>query len=284
MTKVKPYVYYDEKYPTHWISRNVTKQIKEFLEKEGFQVINANELEKLITETIRKTSDTEIVIVFSHDAVPSMILDNETNPTINSPLRQFLNKGHSVVWLGDIPLLHIGFEDGRKQSLSANVCQNVLGLNPNPPFVKYKVNMTLYGMMYNLPEWIGTRPHTGVSSGIRLTSLAQSRHENHTIHHAFIISYTNKRLSGFIRLYDFPLKEPLNKEFLKAIYNLAIFRNPLQPIYQRLQALENKVEQLNNRIETKFNTLKNELDNIKELINKILELKKMEKEANSIEK
>ncbi|MHA1664623.1 MAG: hypothetical protein ACTSVW_02170 [Candidatus Njordarchaeales archaeon] len=280
MIKVKPYIYYDEKYPTHWISRNVTKQIKEFLEKEGFQVINANELKKLITETIRKTSDTEIVIVFSHDVVPSIILDNENNPTINSPLRQFLNKGHSVVWLGDIPLFYIGFEDGRKQSLSASICQKVLGLNPNPPNVKNKVSITLYGMIYNLPEWIGTRPHTGVSSGIRLISLAQSEHGNH----AFIASYTNKRLSGFIRLYDFPLKEPLNKEFLKAIYNFAIFRNPLQPIYQHLQALENKVEQLNNRIETKFNTLKNELDNIKELINKILEPKKVKKEANSIEK
>lgn len=117
MIKVKPFVYYDERYPTSWIADNSAKQIVEFLEKRGFEVIDATDLKRVVTDYASKPYSEEAVIVFSRDVVPDVILDNPTNPTANSPLRRCLNAGHSIVWLGDIPLFYVGYSDGRKQKL-----------------------------------------------------------------------------------------------------------------------------------------------------------------------
>lgn len=263
MIKVKPFVYYDERYPTSWIADNVAKQIVEFLEKRGFEVIDATDLKRVVTDYASKPYSEEAVIVFSRDVVPDVILDNPTNPTANSPLRRYLNVGHSIVWLGDIPLFYVGYGDGRKQNLPPNACQIVLGLNPNPPHVSYRVRLTFYGLMYNLPEWMGKRPHTGVAAGIDFIQLAKSGHANRVVYHGFIASYV-KPFSGFIRIYDFEMRKPLDPEYLEALYTIAIIRNPIGYLMQ-------EVRKLSERLETKFNTIKSEVDSLVEYFKKIYE-------------
>ena len=228
MIKVKPFVYYDEKYPTSWISDNVAKQIVNFLEKRDFEVIDASSLKRVLTEYAGKPHSEEAVVVFARDVVPDLVLDNPANPTANSPLRSYLNAGHTIVWLGDIPLYYVGSSDGTKKNLPPNVFQNVLGINPAQHLGSYyRVKLTFYGLMYCLPVWAGSRPHSpGATGGVEIVPLASSRHANQIVYHGFIASYARASFSGFIRIYDFVMDKPLAQEYLEGLYTCLLYTSP----------------------------------------------------------
>ena len=176
---MRPYVYYDERYPSHWINPDVAKRIANSLENIGFKVIDADETKKLMENAIMSSLGEEIVIVFAQDVVPEKLVDNPSSPTANSLIRRFLNNGHSIVWMGDIPLLHVGFSNGEKRSLTNTVVQQVLGLDPNVLHVNASVKHTYFGYMLPLPIWVGTRPHRGLApniSGIGFIPLSISPH------------------------------------------------------------------------------------------------------------
>jgi len=263
------YTYYDERYPTSWISKDVGEQIAKYLEKMRFTVVNADELRKVIDNGIRE-ADKEITIVFAQDVVPSILLDNPSNPTVNSLLRKFLNVGHTVVWMGDVPLYYVGFEDGRKQT-TPNACQSVLSISANFQQVSNKVRLTFHGKLYGLPEWIGLRPHIGIASGsgLRTIPLALSIHGTQIVNHAFIVSYTGDDFSGFIRIYDFALNKLPSKEYLEGLYRIASTRDPIRLLYERFELLERSLKELRELLETKYNTLKNELDNLGKFLESI---------------
>lgn len=253
MIMMKSFVYYDERYPTSFISDKVGKQIVKFLEEREFEVIDANSLKKILTSYSLNSSGEEAVIVFTRDIVPDLILDNPTSPSVQSPLRKYLDAGHTIIWLGDTPLLYVGYNNGSKQDLPPNTYQKILGLNPSPANVNSKVRRTFYGLLYDLPEWIGTKPHSGVVTGLKFTPLATSVYNNQEVYHGFIISYIRHvHLSGFIRVYDFEMKKPLDRNYMEALYLLSI-RSPIG-------YLMNEIRQLTERLETKFSTIKSEVD------------------------
>ena len=262
------YVYFDEKYPTSWISKDVGAQIVKYLENKGFIVVDANELKRVIEESIRKPGE-ETTIVFAQDVVPAVVIDNPSNPTANSLLRRFLNVGHTIVWLGDAPLYNIGFEDGKRQSIP-NACQSVLGVTANVLNVQKPVGLTFYADLYGLPKWRGMRPHASISTNIVSvnTALALSIHGNQIVYHGFIVSYVGDTFSGFIRIYDFVMNKPLPDEYLEALYRIATIRNPLELLFQRMNTMEKTLKDLKELLETKYSTLKSELDNLRELLEK----------------
>ena len=253
MIKIKLFVYYDEKYPTSFIDDKVAKQIVEFLEEREFEVIDANSLKKILTSYSLNTRDEEVVVIFARDVVPDLVLDDPTNPTVQSPLRKYLDAGHTIIWLGDTPLLYVGYNGGSKQNLPPNTYQKILGLNPGPANVNSRVRSTFYGLMYDLPEWIGTKPHSGVVTGLKFTPLATSVYNNQEVYHGFIISYVRHAyVSGFIRIYDFEMRQPLDRNYMEALYLLSI-RSPIG-------YLMNEIRLLTERLETKFSTIKSEVD------------------------
>ena len=274
---VRPYVYYDERYPSHWIAKAVAKRMANALKKVGFKIVNAEEVRDLMQEALRTPLREEIVIVFSQDVVPDILVDNPSSPTANSLLRRFLNRGHSIVWMGDVPLLHVGFNDGRKQSLTPGVVQHVLGLSPEIPNVKAPVRHTYLGWILQLPIWVGTRPHKGLAPGISGVGFHHLSLSSHGVH-AFIVSYYGQTpfwhpVSGFIRLYDMMLNrsEVLSDEIIRGIVNV-VFRNPLVSIQKSLDKLYERVREIEESLNTKFETLRSELDNLGKILDKILKL------------
>jgi len=277
---IRPYVYYDERYPSHWISPDVAKHIASSLESMGFEVINADETRELMKKTVKTQLREEIVIVFSQDVVPEKLVDNPSSPTVNSLIRRFLNNGHSVVWLGDIPLLHIGFSNSDKRTLTTAVVQQVLGLDPNIPHISAPVRHTHFGYMLQLPTWVGTRPHRGLApniSGVNFFPLSISSHGVH----AFIVVYHKGpagaspifTFSGFIRLYDMVLDktEKLSENMIRGIVNI-VFRNPMFQAWTVLQEMQKRIHNLEEELKTSFSTLKSELDNLGKILDQILKL------------
>lgn len=278
------YVYYDNKYPTSWVSAEVAKKIVEFLKKYDFEVVNASKLLKLMEKTYSKKEESKnVVIVFSQDVVPDTILDTPINPTANSPIRRFLNTGHSIVWIGDEPMLHVGFSDGRKEQLNPNFQQSVLGLGPATN-AKRIAKPTYLGILMGLEPWIGEKPMSrSPSQPPYIHSLAQNPTDANNFH-GFVATYVGSffKMSGFIRIYDFELKEPekVSNTLLKGILSVSLggIHNLLE---KDLNNLQNSVK----RLEAKLNSFKSEIDAINPKLDEILEiLRANEKSVSQNEK
>lgn len=269
----KLYVYYDERYPYSWIPHNIAKIIARELEKYDFEAIDATSLKNILSEG-SKTIDKEYVVVFAQDVVPDLILDNPDNPTANSLLRLFLNVGHSIVWIGDVPLYYIGKIDGGKIN-TLNATQNVLGINSNFIDTNKPVMLTVYGIMFGLPTWIGTRPHLSsqVSGTLAPWALATAI-DNRQYLHAFVIPYKRAPF-GFIRIYDFPINKAdfITEQFIRGIISVAT-RNLVTPIWSEIKILSERVNKIAEELDTKFSTLKSEIDSLRTMVDEILELEK----------
>jgi len=271
----KLYVYYDERYPYSWIPHNIAKIIAKELEKYDFETIDATSLKNILSEG-SKTTDKEYVVVFAQDVVPDLILDNPYNPTANSLLRLFLNAGHSIVWIGDVPLYYVGKIDGGKIN-TPNAMQSVLGINSNFINTNKPVMLTLQGIMFGLPTWIGMRPHNrSPRSGVSPIPLAIAG-DNTEYVHAFIMCYKPRVFVpfGFIRIYDFPINKPdlITEQFIRGIISVAT-RDLVTPIWSEIKILSERVNKIAEELDTKFSTLKSEIDSLKTIVNEILKLEK----------
>jgi len=269
----KLYVYYDERYPYSWIPHDIAKIIARELEKYDFEAIDATSLKNILSEG-SKTTDKEYVVVFAQDVVPDLILDNPDNPTANSLLRLFLNVGHSIVWIGDVPLYYVGKIDGGKIN-TPNAMQNVLGINSNFIDTNKPVMLTVYGIMFGLPTWIGTRPHLSSQvSGTPTPWALATAIDNRQYLHAFVIPYKQAPF-GFIRIYDFPINKAdfITEQFIRGIISVAT-RDLVTPIWSEIKILSERVNKIAEELDTKFSTLKSEIDSLRTMVDEILKLEK----------
>jgi len=282
---VRLYVYHDKKYPTHWVSREVSEIITDYLSKHGFEVINAKDLSTIMKNSLNYNIP-EVVIVFSQDVMPNTVLDNPTSPTANSLIRQFLNYGHTVVWIGDVPLFYVGFENGEVRTLGNAPQQNVLGLRGAQMLNATRLARPTHGYMLGVPSWFGQRPtpNTTVTTPPHIISLAVNLSDTANSH-GFIAWY-KIQYAGFIRIYDFVIDDPkkMNKQLLRGLLNIAL-RN--QPVIWELVTTQKEIEKIQenfkNLLEAKFNLLKSEIENLSPKLDKILEFIKSKSESKEVE-
>jgi len=272
------FVYYDEKYPSSWVSEKASNQIVNYLGKYGFQLVDASALKDIMIKGVNeRTSKGEIVVVFSQDVIPDTVVDNPSSPTANSLIRKFLNAGHTIVWLGDIPLYYVGSAGKRKITLGDVAKQNVLGLNQSvkhlaqPRFVR----PTLIGAQFGMPSWKGFRPmQVAPRSNIPYIEALAGHPTDTTHYHAIYARYTSvEEISGFIRIYDMPIDE-LTEELLIGILCLATRSTVVSLIAKKIAD-----------IETKFRTLKSEIEKLispklDEIINRLDSNQQKKKKKN----
>jgi len=277
----KLYVYYDERYPYSWIPYDIAKIIAGELGKYDFEAIDANSLKNILSEG-SKTIDKEYVVVFAQDVVPDLILDNPNNPTANSPIRSFLNAGHSIVWIGDVPLYYVGTIDRGKVN-TPNAMQNVLGINSNFIDTNKPVMLTEHGIIFGLLTWVGTRPHLSPVSQRNPIPLARAI-DNQQYWHSFVVPYKQAQAPfGFIRIYDFPINKAdfITEHFIKGLLSVAIRDFTTTKLCEtKVKMLSEKVSRIAEELDTKFSTLKSEIDSLKTMLDQILKLEKEILEAN----
>jgi len=95
------YVYYDDAYMTNWIPDEISLEITDFLRSKGFQGLNADELAEMMKKSVDEDTCSRSLVVFSRDVVPETICHY---PYPNTLIRDYLDRGGTIVWLGDIPL------------------------------------------------------------------------------------------------------------------------------------------------------------------------------------
>jgi hypothetical protein len=104
-------VFYDESLPSSWINERWPTRIRDYSTKEGFEEKNALQLSTSIKEILGEGGTGTSAIVFSQDLVPRQLL--RSSPI--GPLRDYLDAGGRVVWVGDIPLWTQSFPKRKEQ-------------------------------------------------------------------------------------------------------------------------------------------------------------------------
>lgn len=180
---MKLIVYYDDNYPTLWIPRDVSKKIATFLKSKNFMEHNAENLGKWMEKSIDENTCRQSVVVFSQDVVPDKVC-HTAGP--GSLVREYLDLGGRIVWMGDIPFFYCGLHRSSEQiqypdarlfpaqtsprfrdregnialRWGIGVCFSVLGVMPlYLDFPSSKVNITKQGEHSGLQSpWYSIRP------------------------------------------------------------------------------------------------------------------------------
>ena len=107
MAKTELVVYRDESYPSAWLEDRLghPDRIASFLGKKGLVLKNASELRQFMKDGIKSNRCYDKLVVFSQDIVPDTIVENKT---VGVTIREFLDSGGSILWMGDIPLFYLG--------------------------------------------------------------------------------------------------------------------------------------------------------------------------------
>lgn len=113
-------VYFDSRYDyNHMVA---PESIVDFLTRRGFSTKNADQLSEWMNEKIQYGAD-GTVCVMAMDIAPDTILTPLDSSCI---LRQYMDKGGRVVWIGDVPLFNVSYRDRLYRRAGAYV--KVLGV------------------------------------------------------------------------------------------------------------------------------------------------------------
>jgi hypothetical protein len=107
-------VYYDEKYGTSWIPKEVSFRIRDFLKEKGFKIFDAESLRDKMIKAVDDDTCCNSLIVFSQDVVPEIV---SRGWFLNSLFRSYLDLGGTIVWIGDIPFFYEGCNPSRQKEL-----------------------------------------------------------------------------------------------------------------------------------------------------------------------
>lgn len=163
--EVETLVYFDPNYPSAWINaeKGYPQKIANAFSQRGYKVLDAPNLKKLMMNTLEKGIASQKLIVFAQDIAPALIV--ETTSSENT-MREYLDAGGSILWIGDTPLQHKGnsAEDQTETNYRVKIGKEggpmkILGIIPVFGIPKNSVSMTTLGRKIGLKfKWSGMRP------------------------------------------------------------------------------------------------------------------------------
>jgi len=116
--------YWDAVYPTNWAEPNVAEAVRDYLELNGYTVLDANELKTWMDARI--ADEALSVVVLCQDIPPDTVVETMD---ANCTLRRYLNAGGKVVMYADIPFYNQGHADGTWTNWAIDGSINILGFN-----------------------------------------------------------------------------------------------------------------------------------------------------------
>lgn len=170
VSEIELAVYRDPGYPSSWIEERKGSPdiIAWFLMERNCKKLDAEQLRVFMLNAIDKRNAHEKLLIFSQDVVPETVVEEFYSKTT---LREYLDAGGSVLWMGDIPLYYIGVK-GKDKPLEA-WRNDVLGIIPLFLIPKISVNFTPYGEEMGLRwPWTGIRP---IRSSEKIQVLAETK-------------------------------------------------------------------------------------------------------------
>jgi len=174
-------VFRDSTYPSSWINDSLgyPDKIASFFSNNAVKLVDADELKQFMVSSLEEGSSHQKLVVFSQDIVPKTIAENYYTTTT---VREYLDAGGSLLWIGDIPLFYIGDEKKVDKAWQKGTPVNMLGIHPVFANPKRTVTFTKCGRNIGMKhKWSGTRP-IFLDQGIQ--ALAKS--ENFTCRYYYV--------------------------------------------------------------------------------------------------
>jgi hypothetical protein len=158
--KVEIAVYHDPKLQSIWInkSKKYPEKITRAFSNKGARVLDATSLKAFILNALDNCTAHQKLVVFSQDVAPYTIVESNS---LDNTLRQYLDAGGSVLWIGDIPLYYKGEADKEEPTRIADfgAPTEILGIIPVYSTPKTSVSFTFQGRRIGLrTKWSGMRP------------------------------------------------------------------------------------------------------------------------------
>ncbi|MHC4544945.1 MAG: hypothetical protein ACYTDW_10745, partial [Planctomycetota bacterium] len=161
--------YWDASYPQAWADVSVTEALRDYLELNGYTVVNAAQLKTWMDARIADGASS--VVVFCKDIVPETVAETMD---ATCTIRRYLDAGGKVVWYADWPFFYLGHPDGSRTTWNVAGATNVLGFNASggPNDSGEEVVITAAGAVWGLTTtWTSRRP-TPTTITENLTALA----------------------------------------------------------------------------------------------------------------
>jgi hypothetical protein len=171
---IETVVYRDDSYPSMWIDDRAgyPDRIAQYLQNKGLGIKKAEELREIMIRSIETNTSNKKLVVFSQDVIPDTVAEDYYS---NTTLREFLDQGGSILWIGDIPAFYLGKERKILDKEAWKRGAPVFMLGVVPVFahsVKRSVSITKFGKNLGLKHgWSGIRP---VIPDIKIEPLAES--------------------------------------------------------------------------------------------------------------
>jgi hypothetical protein len=158
-------IYFDEKVEDAagnwiggtWISLNNARRIAEYFEGRGFKRKCSSELGKWMNQVISLQECSSTTLIFAQDVAPYDVFDDISS---NALIRQYLDQGGSILWIGDVPFFYVTkWENGHfKRETIPHGAYGVLGVVPVNIIAASNFSITK-GYKYGLrSNWASLRP------------------------------------------------------------------------------------------------------------------------------
>lgn len=218
-------VYYDEDYPTWWVSRQVSSEVRDDLLEHDFKAFDAKSLKKWMEEAIEKRVK-KTVVVMSQDVIPDTLCPEISQEVL---IRNYLNSGGRIIWMGDIPFYYQGKKGGNVVTWGSEAGDEILGFYPSIISLEKpnKVVLTLEAKNFGISQdWGGIRP-------VRVNDVDYVLAKNNDGASGWIKNYNiDDKKSGFIRIWDCGMNQILPSQLIDllslATYELTPSLNSLK--------------------------------------------------------
>jgi len=191
-------VFWDEHVVFRWFKGH--EKVRDYLVAEGYELLDTSKLYRFLRE--RVSDKAASVVVFAIDSIPTSIAPE---PSAKTLLRQYLEAGGKVVWIGLDPMAAIlDASTGRPYNYDTTRMTGLLGVaSDSADNGQYGARATPEGKRWGLPEWwVGgwSVDPKSVSTVLGLDEFGRAV--------AWVKNYGGGEGTGFVRLWG--REEPVN--------------------------------------------------------------------------
>lgn len=119
-------VFFDEKYPTTWITRGAAAEVRDFAMALGFESVDAAGLEAWMRGAVKNGAAGTLVLM-AQDVAPAGVVDKA--PGAGALFRKYLDAGGSVIWIADVPFYFVSSGPKSKEKWDYLGGRGVLGFD-----------------------------------------------------------------------------------------------------------------------------------------------------------
>jgi hypothetical protein len=123
-------VYFDERHDSSWIPKETWGTvIRDYLAERGYDKLDAIQLKRWLEERSAESTASRSALVFAQDLIPAELCPSAS---ANNPVREYLDSGGRIVWIGDVPFWSksLGVGKDREQIWTYGTHYAVIGVQP----------------------------------------------------------------------------------------------------------------------------------------------------------